>query len=208
MTRNLIRTVLFATLALLGPLRPAHAWFFQEVPDKTVTVRYRQAVAANISTAAVVVHLADTTTWPHSDTGQLNVSSIRIEIDKVAASTGTVKLGVVNFVDSSTGSVTWFYSKESTTNVSNTNVKDYLSYVPNYLRLKVNPAAVPSTAGTTPYLLSNDTTGGSTTYQTDVKLPSPAGNTAPGAGDIVMFANSGSGAITVNLEIQYHAEQR
>ena len=205
--RKLTGFILFA-LAALGPLRPAHAWFFQEVPDKTVTVRYRLAVSANVSTAAVVIDLSDTTNWKHTETGQINISSIKLDIDKAAASTTTVKMGVVNFVDSSTGSVTWFYAKESALNVSNSNAVDFLSYVPNYLRLKVNPASTPQTDGTTPYLLSNDTTSGSTTYQTDVNLPSPAGVTAPGAGDVILAVTNGTAAVTVNVEVQYHAEKR
>jgi hypothetical protein len=206
---TLKRTLLAAALLAFSHTA-AHAWIFQEVPDKTVTVRYRLAVAANVSTAAVVIDLSDTANFKHTDTGQLNISSIKLDIDKAAASTTTVRLGAVNFVDSSTGSVTWFYAKESGLNVSNSNTVDFLSYVPNFLRLKVNPAATTQTDGSTPYLLSNDTTSGSTIYQTDVNLPSPiaAGVSAPGPGDVVMLVTNGTAAVTVNVEIQYHADKR
>ncbi len=196
--------ILFA----LAFAEPARAWIFQDVPDKTVTLRYRVPVAATISTSVVVIDLSDTTNWPHTETGQINISSIRFEFDKTAASTATVKLGVVNEIDASTGSVTWFYSKENTLNVSNTGIESLISPTPTLIRLRVNPNG-PQTDGLTPYILSNDKTSGSTTYQTDVGLPSPVNNsTLPGFGDLIMSVVNGASAITINLEIQYHTEKR
>lgn len=174
--------------------------------DKTSTVRYRLNVAANVSTAAVVVDLSDTVNWPHKQNRELSVVSLRVEVDKLAASTCTVKVGVVNFVNASTGSVTWFHVIESTVNTSNTNIQEFSLFTPNYVRLRVDSAGN-AVNGLTPYLLSNDKTSGSTTYQTDVPLPTPAGNAAPGRGDIVLFVQSGVNAsITVGLQIQYISE--
>ena len=209
MTPKLTRLFLFVS-ALFALCAPARAWVFEEVPDKNVTVTYRLAVAANVSTAAVLVDLSDTTNFPHKQTGVLNISSIQIEIDKAAASTTTVKIGVVNFVDSSTGSVTWFRRVEALANVSNTNVELFRSYTPNFLKLRVNPAGTPLTDGSTPFLLSNDITTGSTIYQNDVALPSPisTGGSVPGVGDLVLFAQTYTGAVTITVEVQYHADKR
>lgn len=201
------KLLLFVALAGLCGATPAHAVWPWDSPENDNTIRYRLSVAANTSTAAVVIDLSDTTNFPHKQTRALNINSIRIELDKVAASTCSVKLGVVNMVNPSTGSVTWFYNKSHEVNVSNTDIRDFLNYVPNYIPCRVNKNA-DSVDGSTPYILSNDTTSGSTIYQTDVNLPSPlaAGTTKPGTGDVVMSVQTG-GATVVNLTIQYSSEK-
>src|SRR6185436_1218852 len=110
MTNKLNRLILIAAALLLGALKPANAWIFQEVPDKAVVVHSSVTVAAAVtSTNSILVDLSDTVNYPHKETGELNLDSIRVDIDKIAASTCTVKIGVVNYVDTSTGSVTWVW---------------------------------------------------------------------------------------------------
>lgn len=206
--RKIKQIALLAGL-ILGVSVSARAWIFEQVPDKNVTVRYRLSVAAALSTATIAIDLSDTTNWPHKETGEINISAIRVDIDKVAASSATVKLGVVNFVNSSTGSVTWFYGREFSKNVSNTDVSHVVNYAPNFMKLRVNPGSNDDN-GTTPYLFSNDTTNGSAIYQNDVFLPSPLGNDKPGVGDIILAVNNTDYArvIIVSIEIQYHANKR
>lgn len=206
-TLKINQLILFVA-GLLAVSVPARAWVFEEVPDKNVTVTYRLAVAANVSTSAVVVDLSNTTNFPHKQTGVLNISSIGIEIDKAAASTTTVRLGVINYVNSSTGSVTWFRKIEGNLNVSNTNIVDFRSYTPNFLKLRVEQSSTPDADGATPFLVSNDTTSGSTIYQTDINLPSPIGGSACGPGDLVLSVVNGNGAVVVSIEVQYHADRR
>lgn len=185
----------------------SHAGIFDA---DTPQVRYRLSVAADTSTNTVVVDLSNTTNWKHKETGEINFDVLRLSLDKLALSTCTVKLGVVNFINTSTGSVTWFFSKEvgmSTSTASSEN-RDFNDYRPDSIRLRVDPASTPDTDGSTPYILSNDTTSGSTTYQTDINLPSPVGNTAPGAGDLVMLVTNGTGALVVNFELLYHTRRR
>lgn len=204
--RTIAGVGLFSLLAIAALTQRCEALdLFESRSDKMVTARYRINVAANISTAAVVIDLSDTVNWPHKDRREIRVNSIRLDVDKVSTSTFTAKVGVVNFVQASTGSVTWFRATESSANVSNTNVTDSSNYYPATLRLRVDSAGN-ATDGTTPYLISNDKTSGSTTYQTDVPLPSTNGNTAPGAGDVILFIQNGASAITGAIEIQYFTD--
>lgn len=202
-----LKFVLLA-VGFLGLAQKSHAWIFQEVPDKAVEVHYRLDVAANITTNTIVIDLSDTTNWPHKETGELNLDSVRLNIDKVAASTVTVKLGVVTYVDSSTGCVTWFTLLSSSQNVSNTNVYSFTNYMPTFIKCRVNPGTSAGANGTTPYIFSNDTTLGSTIFQNDVVLPTPAGNAAPGTGDIVMQVSQAGTATVVILDLVYHSNQR
>jgi len=203
-----MKKLIIFTFALMA-LKPASALIFDQIPEKTVTVRYSISIAANVSTNSVVIDLSNTTTWPHKNTGQINISSYRIYFDKIAASTATAKLGVVTYISASTGSVTWFTGKNQLFNVSNTEIDQPVNYAPNFLKAKVISGgnAPQASNGTTPFIYSNDTTLASTTFQNDVVLPSIEGNTAPGLGDIVLSASAGSAAIVVYVEIQYHSEK-
>ncbi len=205
-----INLILFASLALFGPLKPAHAWIFQEIPDKAVEVHYNLVVGAAVSTNTVLISLSSTTIWPHKENGELNLDVVRMAIDKVAASSATVRLGVLNMVNSSSGSVTWLTVLASTKNVSNTTNLVFANYLPVSIRCRVNKAALADTDGTTPYLFSNETTSASTAYQNDVYLQSPAGNILPGTGDIILQVvnNDQTNAINVVMDVIYHSNQR
>lgn len=199
---------LLLALAFVGAcVLPAKATF-DGIDDRAVTVAYNlELSAAATSTTTLIIDLSDTANWPHKETGGLVIGNVRVELDKAAASTTTVRLGVVNFVNTSTGSVTWVWSNKNRLNVSNTNTGGLNNYYPIPLRLRVKPNATPAMNGSTPYVLSNDTTSGSTTFQTDVTLASPNGHTTPGVGDLVLDLTRGNVAVNLHIEVQYYAER-
>jgi len=201
-----MKKYLFLFGVLLLASNQVHGVIFDHLPERTVLVKYDFDVAADISTTTLAIDLSDTTNWPHSDTGFLNITNMRISVDKTAASTETIKVGVVNFVNASTGSVTWFHDIENESNVSNTNNTYQVNLAPVYYRLQVKSNGN-AADGDTPFVFSNDTTAGSTTFQDDLVLPSTNGDTFPGAGDIVIEVSNGVVAITVVAEIFYHAEK-
>jgi hypothetical protein len=194
---------LFTGLILMAGF--SHAALFE---DDVFLVKHRLAVAAaTTSTAVVVIDLSNTTSWPHKETGEIIIDSIRYDVDKVAASTGSVKVGVITYINASTGTVTWFLNREFEKNVSNTQISAIQAYTEFPVRCRVDPLT-PFT-GSTPYILSNETTTGSTTYQSDVNLPSPVGNTSPGVGDIVFAVTKDpTNAATVSIEIRYRSKNR
>jgi hypothetical protein len=208
--KKLSAFVLLVGLALGGMLRPAHAWIFQEIPDKAVTVHYRLPVAAATSTTTLMVSLSSTT-WPHSDRGYLNLDAVKLDIDKVSTSSGTIKIGVVTAVNSSSGCVNWIWSREYSKNVSNTGVTGFASYLPAYVNCKVIAGANSDTPGTTPYIIANDSTTWSTTFQTDVTLPTPTSfSWAPGLGDLVLSVvnSDGGNSVVITIDALYHGNQR
>jgi len=199
--------------------RPAFAAITdpQVLQEKTVVVHFSTTVPASANPSAfVLVSLSTPTGFPHNEHGELDVSHINIVIDKLAASTGTVKIGVVNFVNTSTGSVTFFWSRSFLKNVSNTDVTDFHNFSLSFVRCKVNSgatAAVSDKNGTTPYITSNDVRNGSSIYSstnaTVSQLNSPAGIISPGVGDIVMEVVNGDSANTINVvtDVYYHSER-
>lgn len=206
MMRTILKGIFFGLVCVIANISVCKAGFFEQIADKTKTVVYVQAVAANISTSAVVIDLSDTANYPHKEKGNINISSVRIDIDKAAASTCTVRVGVVTFVNTSTGSVTWFVTRALRLNASNTGVNAFIQYAPNYLNLKAVSAGVDVT-GTTPNILSNSLTAGSTEFQTDLGIPGTYTTVAPNRGDVIVQINNGTAATDVKIEIQYSSEQ-
>lgn len=186
----------------------AHAGIFDYGAEKTVYVKYDLAVTAT-STSTVLVDRSDTTNWPHKHAGSIRIVGLDVNVDKAAASTTTVKIGVVNFINASTGSITWVWEKSHLTNVSNTDVNANPHFFPIPINCKVEPANT-ADDGATPYVLSNDTTSGSSTYQNDSDLPSPNGDVSPGLGDLILFVQKPgtSTTATVNIHIWYYTDRR
>lgn len=204
----------------------AHADLLEPQEDRSYTLKYNLSLTSALqSTSTVVIHLASGTKtgifteWPHYEDGEVNISDLRMEIDKVATSTVAVRLGVITSVNLSSGSVTWFWSKNFQKNVSNTDTGIDISATETVYRCRVNASTQDATGtrleGTTPYIISNDkialAAAGSTVYQTDVVLPSPAstGATFPGRGDIVMdVVKDTTNAIDIHLELKYYTRRR
>lgn len=213
-----MKKFLFLAFALIVPHGTLRAGLFDSVADRTVSVNYRLEVASGTTatvgttTNTVVIHLSSTTynstAWRHTGTREINISAIRCQIDKVAASTGSLRIGVVNAIDLSSGSVTWFYHKSFEKNASNTG-DDYNNADAAYFKTRVENGADQNSDGVTPWLLSSDITSDSTLFQSDVSLGSPVGGTIPGKGDIVMQVTNRDWAniLFVNLEILYHTPE-
>lgn len=205
-----MRKAWLALAVLAGMAAPAKAYdFWSLVKDQTVVASSTWTFSTAVtSTATILIDLSDTTNWPHKKNRQINISSIRMIVDKAAAGTFAARVGVVTFVDVSSGSVTWFWHLGSGLNVSNT-ANSQLTTGEYFYKCRVNPLVPVSVAeGTTPFIISNSKTLGSTVYQTDVPLPSllPVGPVFPGVGDIVMDISKGSTLQSLQVEIAYHAE--
>lgn len=214
-----MKKILMSLVLLFGLAGYVGATEADLIPDRNVLLRYQATFNSDIaaSTNVLVIDLSGTSSFPHTETKAINISAINITIDKVAAATATVKVGVVTFVDSSTGSVTWFHVYSSSHNVSNTAMGQFVDFQPSYIRTRVNHTSAVGVSrlpggrdGTTPFILSNDKETGSVGFQNDVDLANPTGTTiAPAEGDIVMrLLKSSAHRIIVGIEILYHAISR
>lgn len=186
----------------------------QVVQEKTVMVHFSTTVPVSANPAIIdLISLATATgVFPHKETGEIDISQINISIDKLAASSGTVKVGVIDFVGSSTGSVTFFDTYSFLRNVNNTFPVINPGYGQAFYRCRVNPPANTLNNGTTPFILSNDTKNGSTAYTLTTIMASPisAGSVNPRPGDIVLEAVNSDITNTYNIvgDIFYHSEAR
>lgn len=186
--------------------------------EKTVVVHFSTTVPAGATSAFDLISLSTTANlFPHKERGEIDVSEIRVVYDKLAASTGTVKIGVVNFVNTSTGSVSFFYVNSSQKEVTSSLTPFFLeNFSPAFYRCYVRSGKTATNTdvdGITPFILTNDKDTGSSLYRStataSLQLPSPIGTTvAPAVGDIVMKITNldSTNSVVVIADIWYHSE--
>jgi len=197
-----------------------------DLRSKTIMLHSTWTVAAITSTNTILVSLSSSTVWPNptNQTGYINVTHARITYDKLTTSSCTAKIGVVTYVDTSTGSVKYFFSAQNGIGPASTNSVTFEN--DNSLRnLKVIPATPNSGFdGTTPYFISNDILSGSTLIRssgTVTMLPAvnvrnggfgfaSFGNATPGLGDIILSINNldATNSIGVIVDLLYHYDSR
>jgi hypothetical protein len=178
--------------------------------DDNIRVHYVK-YAISSSTNIVLMDLSDITNYKHKYTGNFVISDISLNVERMNTSTGTVKIGVMNFVNASTGSVTYFYEKQLYQVSDSTEIINiHENYSPSLIRCKVVPSSTVNTNGSTPYIASNNSTSGSTVFQSDVRLlNSLETNIFPNVGDIILTVDKGSagGVLNVSVTAHYHSKR-
>lgn len=206
---KLMKTLLAATF-LVGTLYGVSQAQVREdsfIREAVGTVKYRFD-NIGLSSAAIIVDLSDAVTYPHRVNGMAVITDIRVTVDKITTSSGTVRLGVMKNVDASSGTVAWFYTLDFDRDTTGTVIRDFANLSPGVVRAYVSPTF------TTPFFLTNDSSAFSTVYQTDVNLPAASGTpTAPAPGDIIFKWDwAGAGATNTNtvditVELTYYGER-
>lgn len=190
---------LFLALFLAPALATADV--LRSSKEEPVLVKFDANV--RISSSIILIDLSSTSMtggiFPHMNKGSINIFEPSVTVDKFsAASSGTVRLGVLTTVNAATGTVTWFYSA-TPSNLSEIAPLDTWAY-----RTRVDRNAA------TPFILSSTKTVASTTYQNDTGLAGLSTNDAtPEVGDIILEITNGGqnvGPLKVNVGIKYNSE--
>lgn len=166
------------------------------------------AIAA--STSYVLVDLSDATNFPHTDTTNVWLKKLIIDGEKDSDSEYDIKVGVVTEVDASDGSVDWIYVAHLEHTDNPTDSTDRFYKDPDWCQ-GGDPRGLNCTVSgsATTYIVTNITDSGDTGWQTDTGLTSPAGSSAPGAGDLVVRVESqaaGTGTIDATIIALYDTE--
>lgn len=186
----------------------AHADLFDYERSKEVGIRFSTNSHTSFSgaTTFILIDKSDTSTLRHKETGHINIRSIFYQLDKAAASTTTVRIGVINFVNTSTGSVTWLTGLSGTNNVSNTNSVFHQVFEGRGLNTRVTPSSTIDTDGSVSETYSNEATSGSAGIQNDQLLPTISGTSVlPSVGDVVVEFIKGGTAINYRLDVRYYS---
>lgn len=149
--------------------------------------------ANNISSTEgfMLIDLSDTTNWPHTDTGHIDIIWITLNINPGSSFAGDVQLGFLTNVDGTNGDFniikTWHLERQAA------EIAKGLDYSWSHIPLTTEMWFGPTTA--------NDAT-----WQTDTNLQGPDGNSSypSGNGDLVMKITLTAGAVDVGISIGYH----
>lgn len=155
-----------------------------------VEVVHIDAEDISASEAFMIVDLSDTTNWPHTNTGHIDLLWIVINIDPDTTYQGDIQLGFLSSVDATNG--------------------DFNGFAELHLDKKAEPVSIAIPVARGGMSLETDhwfgpTTANSTLFQTDVNLQGPDDATSfpSGNGDLVMIVNVSAGAVGVGLTIGY-----
>ncbi len=142
------------------------------------------------STGFMLVDLSDTTNWPHTDTGHIDILFFIVATDPSTSFAGDIELGLLTNVDATDGDINELFEL--------------------HLEKQSDSAAIAFNYGAFGVALETDhffgpITASDTTWQTDVNLQGPDGNTSypSGAGDLVMKITRAAGDISVSITIGY-----
>lgn len=163
------------------------------VPGKADVEVVHIDVDVDTTTAFMIVDLSDTTNWPHTKTGHLDIAHFLINIDPATNFAGDIELGFLTDVNATNG--------------------DFHGIMEFHLDKKTEPFTFGLNFGAFGMDLELDhwfgpTTSNSTLFQTDVNLAGPDGNASfpSGAGDLVMIVTVSATTVAVGLTIGYFAE--
>jgi len=163
------------------------------VPGKADVEVVHIDVDVSTTTAFMIVDLSDTTNWPHSKTGHLDIAHLTINVDPAINFAGDIELGFLSDVNATNG--------------------DFHGIMEFHLDKKTDPFTYGLNFGAFGMDLElahwfGPTDADSTLFQTDVDLAGPDGNTSfpSGNGDLVMIVTVAATSVAVGLTIGYFGE--
>lgn len=168
--------------------------------EKNVLVHY-QVTALAATAYHILVDKSDTTNFPHTETGRLDISWARLVVEKSAAVViGEIELGYITRIDGTDADI--FYM----TGIQFLKGQDILiiaenNYQPSQVKMDES-RFITNVQETT-------ANGNAAPITTASSLPNPTGvNTAPEVGDIIIkysYTSGGTG-YDADIELLYHGE--
>lgn len=163
-----------------------------------------EAVAA--TTGYVLVDLSDTTNFKHTDENVIHLLGLVLSAEKASDGAYDIWVGVITEVDGTNGSAHWLHCwhLQSMDNATDSTDRfngsvDFTANGanPNGLNLEIDKTAA---AEKPRHFLSNEVLAGSTVFQNDQNMTSPAGaTTKPGVGDLVVYVEETGGTGTIDF---------
>jgi len=146
---------------------------------------------ADVSAAEdfMLIDLSDTTNWPHTLTGHIDVVYILINVNPTATFAGDIEIGFLSAVDATNGDFHPVFE------IHMDKKQDSITQMMNFGAFEMSLEKAHWFGTTT----ANDVA-----FQTDVALTGPDGNTFnSGSGDLVMRIEVGTSSVAVGLTIGY-----
>lgn len=155
------------------------------------------------SKAINLIDLSDTVNFKHTETGKIKLYTLDIvcEMKVMTAGAGILHVGVIVEVDATNGTAEWLAVMPIQTYLEPTDDTDRRVYHFEWLHgLDLEVAGATDTLANH---LTNSNLAGNTLFQTDSALDGPAGAAASacGDGDLVMYWNETTDAITISISV-------
>jgi hypothetical protein len=167
--------------------------FSTRVLPKLSLLSTHSATDVAATTRYVLVDLSDTVNFPHNATSPLRIEKLFVQVDKEGSGDYVVRVGFVEEVDATNGSVTFFYTRNLR---GVTTILENLDFSLDGKRQGISLATSNMAS------ISNEDVNDSTNWRTGVTLACPTGSSvAPGSGDIVLEVEEASGTGTVSFVI-------
>ena len=164
---------------------------FSTVPGNfDVEVIHLDAEDVDATTGYMLVDLSDTTNWPHTNTGHIDVLFVLLTIDPSSTFSGDIQLGFLTNVDGTNG--------------------DFNEFFEIHMEKKPDPQFISIQYGAFGTSLETDHLFGpidanNAIWQTDVDLQGPSGATSfpSGNGDMVMQVTRSASDVSVSITVGY-----
>jgi len=154
-----------------------------------------QNLAIGATEYSVIVDLSDTTNFPHTSTGRIDISWLKAEIEKASSTAvGEVELGVITRIDGTDADIDYLWGLKF---LKGTTIQfgEIINYAPSQLKFAASK------------YITNVSESNVAAVNTGASLDSPFGNISPGLGDVVVKQTWVSGtAYDFDLEMMYHSE--
>lgn len=146
------------------------------------------------------VDLSDTTNWPHTSTGRIDISVLYLNIDKAGSARGTVALGVITRIDGTSADVS-FVGGHSFIQNDSPSINESINIAPSQIKCGV-------VGGNLNRIKTGVKALAVTALNTGTSIPFGTGGPTfiPAVGDIVMrLVTTSAGDVAFFAEIAYHS---
>lgn len=163
--------------------------------DKPVFVAYSSGtLSVSGDVYAILVDLSDTTTWPHNESGSVDLWSSFLFVDKSASGAGQVQLGVITRIDGTDADISYIQG------VSFNNASDNQI---NRDRILVAPIRLAQSGGNLTSAATLFKATNVAAVNTATPLASPLGSVTPAVGDLVVRFALTAGSFSAAVSAQY-----
>lgn len=147
---------------------------------------------------AILIDLTDTTGFPHTETGRIDITATYFLIDRNASAQGYVRLGLITRIDGTDADIDYF-SGVTFNNASDRTIVRDRRFSPSQLKMSVSGGA--PTGFVTGFQETNVTA-----VNTGTALDSPLGTATvtPAVGDIVIAYGHTAGSYNASVSATYH----
>lgn len=146
---------------------------------------------ADISSAQdfMIIDLSDTTAWPHTTTGHIDIAYIIINVNPTTTFSGDIEIGFLSDVDATNGDFNPLFE------IHMDKKQDSITQMMNFGAFEMS---LESAHWYGPKVTNDEA------FQTDVALTGPAGATHnSGNGDLVMRIEVGASSVAVGITVGY-----